>query len=99
MRFKFMMYYKTKRNTVLLSNVLLIYFLPSNGNCPIPIPSHSRRVISIPTYVKLRFPFPFSWEFPTFAHLYPISYPFLCPHPVHFCLLTVNTGHRDNRYR
>jgi hypothetical protein len=47
MRFKFMMCYKTKRNIVLLSNVLLI-FLPFNGNCPIPNPSHSRRVIPIP---------------------------------------------------
>jgi hypothetical protein len=40
-----MMYYKSRRNIVLLSNVLLI-LLPSNGNCPIPIP------------VEL-FPFPF----------------------------------------
>jgi hypothetical protein len=29
----------------------------------------------------------------------PISYPFLGPHPVHLCLLIVNAGHHDNRYR
>jgi hypothetical protein len=38
MRFKFIMCYKSKRNIVLLSKVLLISFLPINGNCPIPIP-------------------------------------------------------------